>query len=85
MDHSWVEIRDAAKRKWLVTITEILSPTIKRGQGRKEYLEKREQILLGSAHLLEIDLLRKGKRFPMVCSAQNRPSSGRPYPKNSYF
>src|SRR5262245_57020856 len=42
--HSWVEIRDSAKRK-LVTLIEILSPTNKGGDGRKEYLEKRKRIL----------------------------------------
>jgi hypothetical protein len=62
--HSWVEIRDQAGRT-LVTLIEILSPTNKRGDGRKEYLVKRNKILRSSAHLLEIDLLRKGKRVPM--------------------
>jgi hypothetical protein len=62
--HSWVEIRDQAGRT-LVTLIEILSPSKKRGDGRKEYLEKRNKILRSSAHLMEIDLLRKGKRVPM--------------------
>jgi hypothetical protein len=72
--HSWVEIRDKAQRK-LVTMIEILSPTNKRGQGRKEYLKKRAKILRSSAHLLEIDLLRKGKRLPMA----------EPLPEGAYF
>jgi hypothetical protein len=63
--HSWVEIRDVAQRQ-LVTVIEFLSPTNKRGEGRREYLEKRKKILLSTAHLLEIDLLRKGQRVPMV-------------------
>lgn len=63
--HSWVEICDRAQRK-LVTLIEFLSPTNKRGDGRKEYLQKRKKVLLSTAHLLEIDLLRKGKRVPMV-------------------
>jgi len=61
--HFWVEIRDTAQRR-LVTAIEILSPTNKRG-GRSEYLEKRLDLLRSSAHLLEIDLLRKGTRLPM--------------------
>ena len=72
--HSWVEIRDKAGRK-LVTMIEILSPTNKRGQGRKDYLEKRAKILGNSAHLLEIDLLRKGQRLPMA----------EPLPEGAYF
>jgi PIN domain nuclease of toxin-antitoxin system len=62
--HSWVEIRDTQKRR-LVTVIEFLSPTNKRGGGRKEYVEKRQKILASTAHLLEIDLLRNGKRVPM--------------------
>ncbi|MEW5985329.1 MAG: DUF4058 family protein [Chloroflexota bacterium] len=62
--HLTVEIRDAAERR-LVTAIEVLSLTNKRGEGRDEYLTKRQRILLGSAHLLEIDLLRSGQRVPM--------------------
>lgn len=59
-----IEIRDTAEQR-LVTAIEILSPTNKRGDGRDEYLEKRQKILLSTAHLLEIDLLRTGQRVPM--------------------
>lgn len=62
--HLWVEIRDARNRK-LVTAIEIQSPTNKRGVGRKDYLKRRRRYLESSAHLLEIDLLRRGKRVPM--------------------
>lgn len=62
--HVSVEIRDTAKRR-LVAAIEVLSPTNKRGSGREEYLAKRRRILLSSAHLLEIDLLREGRRVPM--------------------
>jgi hypothetical protein len=62
--HSWVEIRDTQNRR-LVTAIEFLSPTNKRGAGRKEYLRKRQKLLRSTAHLLEIDLLRQGKRVPM--------------------
>jgi hypothetical protein len=62
--HTWVIILDVAKRK-VVTVIEFLSPTNKRGLEREKYLRNRERILLSSAHLLEIDLLRKGKRVPM--------------------
>jgi len=62
--HVSIEIRDTANRR-LVTAIEILSPTNKRGEGRIEYLSKRRRILLSTAHLLEIDLLRQGQRVPM--------------------
>ncbi len=61
--HISVEIRDVAERQ-LVTCIEVLSPTNKRGPGREEYAGKRLQILSGTAHLVEIDFLRAGTRFP---------------------
>jgi hypothetical protein len=59
-----VVIRDIAGRQ-LVTAIEILSPTNKQGDGRAEYLERRERLLISAAHLVEIDLLRRGQRVPM--------------------
>lgn len=59
-----VEIRDVAERR-LVTAIEVLSPTNKRGEGRQEYLGKRQRLLLSDVHLIEIDLLRAGERLPM--------------------
>jgi hypothetical protein len=64
MPHSLVEIRSLEKRS-LVAAIEFLSPTNKKGEGRKQYLRKRSQILQSSAHLVEIDLLRKGRRVPL--------------------
>ena len=61
--HITVEIRDVENRR-LVTAIEVLSPTDKRG-GRREYLRKRRRLLLSTAHLMEIDLLRAGRRVPM--------------------
>jgi hypothetical protein len=70
--HVTVEIRDTANRQ-LVTAIEVLSPTNKRGDGRQEYLAKRRRILLSTAHLLEIDLLRQGQRVPMQKSLPAAP------------
>jgi hypothetical protein len=82
--HTTVEIGDTANRQ-LVTAIEVLSPTNKRGEGREEYLAKRRRMLLSTAHLLEIDLLREGQRVPMrtplppapyvafLSRAENRP------------
>jgi hypothetical protein len=62
--HVSVEIRDRAEHR-LVTSIELLSPTNKRGDGYEEYRIKRNRVLITAAHLLEIDLLRQGRRVPM--------------------
>jgi hypothetical protein len=62
--HVTIEIRDVANRQ-LVTAIEVLSPTNKRGEGYREYLGRRWRFLLSMAHLVEIDLLRTGRRVPM--------------------
>jgi hypothetical protein len=59
-----VEIRDLENRQ-LVTAIEVLSPANKRGATRREYLAKRHRLLMSTAHLMEIDLLRDGQRVPM--------------------
>jgi hypothetical protein len=60
----WVEIRDTRNRQ-LVTVIEVLSPANKAGDGHAEYLARRQKLLVSNVHLIEIDLLRKGKRPPM--------------------
>src|SRR5205823_14221409 len=62
-----IEIHDVASRA-LVTAIEVLSPTNKRGEGYREYVAKRSRLLQSTAHLLEIDLLRRGQRVPMQTS-----------------
>jgi hypothetical protein len=59
-----IEIRDVVNRE-LVTAIEVLSPTNKRGEGYQEYMEKRWRLLYSATHLIEIDLLRTGRRVPM--------------------
>ncbi|HRQ41095.1 MAG TPA: DUF4058 family protein [Chloroflexota bacterium] len=72
----------------LVTAIEILSPTNKQtGKGRQLYTEKRQAVLESEAHLVEIDLLRAGKRpkfipapqlshyYMLVSRAEQRPSA----------
>ncbi len=72
--HVRVEIRDAAQRR-LVTGIEFLSPTNKKGEGRKKYLRKRRRLLLSDIHLIELDLLRKGRR----------PPTAQPLPPADYY
>ena len=55
-----IEIRDDEGR--LVTVIEILSPSNK-DSHRNDYLIKRDAILAQPIHLVEIDLLRRGKRM----------------------
>jgi Protein of unknown function (DUF4058) len=82
-----IEVRDDEGR--LVTVIEVLSPSNKAGH-RDRYLANRDAILYSSTHLIELDLLRGGKRmeadFPnegyvlMVARAQpNAPHRGEVY------
>ena len=62
---AFLEIRDRRNRQ-LVTVIELLSPANKRaGSNRDQYLAKRQQVINSTAHLVEIDLLRDGKRPPI--------------------
>jgi hypothetical protein len=50
----------------VVTVIENLSPANKRvsSDGRKQYLTKRDEILQSKTNLVEIGLLRRGRRLP---------------------
>lgn len=61
-----VEVRDSATNQ-LVTSIEILSPVNKRGKELREYRRKRERLEAANVHLLEVDLLRRGRR-PVLTS-----------------
>ena len=58
----FVEVRSADDWDQVIAIIELLSPANKAAgsAGREEYLQKQGEILRSEAHLLEIDLLRKG-------------------------
>lgn len=56
-----IEIRDQKDRR-LITAIEILSPVNKRSPGLEPYREKRKRLHQAGVHLLEIDLLRRGRR-----------------------
>jgi hypothetical protein len=64
---AYLEVRDRSSRE-LVTVLELLSPTNK-VRHRDQYLRKRERVLVSTAHLVEIDLLRGGDPMP----APDRP------------
>ncbi|MEG5040133.1 MULTISPECIES: DUF4058 family protein [unclassified Microcoleus] len=62
----YLEIRER-ETKEVITVIKILSPTNKRtGKGRQMYQEKREEILGSRTHLIEIDLLRRGLKMPVI-------------------
>src|SRR5438132_494647 len=63
----YLEIRRTGTRE-VVTVIELLSPTNKRpnSDGLREYLAKRGTVLRSGAHLVEIDLLRSGRRLETV-------------------
>lgn len=60
-----IEIRDVAERR-LVTLIEILSPVNKRGEGEREYAQRRLELMQTNTHLLEIDLLCQGRRIQLL-------------------
>jgi len=61
----------------VVTVMELLSPWNKSAteEGFDAYLRKREELLASHAHLLELDLLRGGRRLPM----------SKPLPPGDYY
>jgi Protein of unknown function (DUF4058) len=62
---SYLEIREINSSQ-VITVIELLSPKNKKfGEGRIAYERKRQKVLGSSTHLVEIDLLRQGKKFPL--------------------
>lgn len=55
----YIEIIDATGNR-LVTVIEVLSPANKRGEGLKAFRKKREELVEGGVHFVEIDLVRQG-------------------------
>jgi hypothetical protein len=84
---SFIEIQDRHSRK-VITAIELLSPTNKTaGSDRDQYLAKRERYLATGVHLVEVDLLRGGRRVPLdpqptcdycvvLSRAEDRPTVG---------
>jgi hypothetical protein len=74
---TFLEIRQVEPEHKLVTGIEILSPSNKRRgtKGWRLYYRKRLAYLSGHANFVEIDLLRGGRRMPMVT----------PWPDDPYY
>jgi hypothetical protein len=63
----FIEIIDATSGDRVVTVIEFLSPWNKRpGPGQDEYLRKQRQLLEAKTNLVEIDLVRAGRRVSAV-------------------
>lgn len=60
----YLEVIERQSRR-VVTVIEFLSPTNK-GDGYRDYLAKRAQVLSNPVNLVELDLLRGGRRLPTV-------------------
>ncbi len=56
-----IEIRETETHR-LVTSIELLSPVNKRKPGLSKFLEKRARLQEAGVHLVDIDLIRRGKR-----------------------
>jgi hypothetical protein len=71
----FLEIRQADPEHKLITGIEILSPSNKRPntKGWRQYYRKRLAYLSGYANLVEIDLLRRGRRMPMASAWPDSP------------
>ncbi len=61
--HHFAEIRDSSQGHKLITLIEIVSPSNKRpGADRKSYERKQREVLDSDANLVEIELVRDGRR-----------------------
>jgi hypothetical protein len=71
----FLEIRQVDPDHKLITGIEILSPSNKRPntKGWRLYYRKRLAYLNGHANLVEIDLLRRGRRMPMASAWPDSP------------
>ena len=65
VSESYIDIRHLADPKRVVTAIEVISHTNKApgADGRDSYLKKQREVLNSNVHLVEIDLLRKGRRI----------------------
>jgi len=83
---SYLEVVDGQSEK-VITVIELLSPANKIGEGhRNQYLAKRRKLIESGINFVEIDLLRSGRRLPiidlprcdyytMVCRPSQRPKA----------
>jgi hypothetical protein len=67
VQESYIQILDRYAQMRVVTVIEVVSPSNKRSRnGRRSYLQKQRETLAGERHLVEIDLLRRGRHVLSV-------------------
>jgi hypothetical protein len=71
---SFIEVLRLPEQE-VVAVLELLSPTNKSGDGRGFYFEKRQQLLRQKVHIVELDLIRAGRRLRL----------DRPLPPGDYY
>lgn len=60
----FIQIIDTSSGQHVVTVIEVLSPSNKRaGEDRRQFLRKRKSLVRGGVSIVEIDLLRIGRRL----------------------
>jgi hypothetical protein len=73
----YIEIVDVGSGNRVITVVEVLIPSNKlSGEGQDLYLRKRSELRQGSVSLVEIDLLRTGRRI-LTLSPEEIPPSHR--------
>ena len=60
----YIEILHGPGRR-LVAVLELLSPSNKSGNGRRDYLARRNGLMQNDVHIVELDFLIAGHRLPM--------------------
>jgi hypothetical protein len=63
----------------LIAVIEFVSPANKTGVGLEHYLEKREELLRGGIHVVEIDLVRRGNWRALLRPHLCPPEAVTPY------
>ena len=67
VEQTYINVLDMNRGRKVVTVLEVLSPKNKAaGPGRTSYLEKQAEVVASDAHLVEIDLLRRGRHALFV-------------------
>lgn len=79
--HRWIEIR--SDQGELITVIEVMSPVNKQG-GREAYIAKRDDLVAAGVNVVEIDLLRQGRR---TVNVENLSDFEKRFPKGAghYF
>lgn len=74
----YIEVIDLRSGHRVITTVEVISPTNKRpGEGRRLYVEKRNDMIRAGVNTVEIDLLREGEQLLPVSPDQLPPDYAR--------